>query len=343
MPLKRSMPWRALTVSASPRSLTISSECPIDWISMPWPGVVDRAHDVAHLIGARADARAHEAVGRVDRLVGLVLVGERDAALAQGALERVQRGVRVRRLDDAQAQHELPVDGLAVEREAGGVVAAVAHGLAHVDEVSPDRAARRQLDAADPAHSADLLGLVVLGPGQALERVGACCADVIMNECAHARGVRLGKCVGDRSVLGGQPLDRAGRQRLVREQPLGGAVRPDRVERAHDEPVAARRAERVVEVAVGLEAAARSIGETRQALHRAALLRVGANRRKLGRGGLEQLAQLVQLAHVAGSEALHDRAAPGHETHEALALEQMQRLAHRACARRRARPRSAPA
>ena len=118
----------------------ISSERPIDCTSMPWPGVVDRAHDVAHLIGARVHERAHEAVGRVDGLVGLVLVGERDAALAQGALERVEGGVRVGRLDDAQAQDEPAVDRLAVEREAGGVVAAVSHGLAHVDEVAADRA-----------------------------------------------------------------------------------------------------------------------------------------------------------------------------------------------------------
>ena len=55
-------------------------------------------------------------------------------------------------------------------------------------------------------------------PGQALERVLARAADVIMNECAHARGVRRGERPGDLGVLGGHALDGAGRPRLVGEE-----------------------------------------------------------------------------------------------------------------------------
>ena len=121
----------------------ISSERPIDCTSMPWPAS-STARTMSRTWSVVAPhERAHEAVGRVDGRVGLVLVGQRDAALAQRALERVEGGVGVRGLDDAQAQDELAVDRLAVEREARGVVAAVAHGLAHVDQVAPDRPARR--------------------------------------------------------------------------------------------------------------------------------------------------------------------------------------------------------
>ena len=73
----------------------ISSERPIDCTSMRVAGVVDRAHDVAHLVDRRALTSARtKRSGASTRVVGLVLGGERDAALAQRALERVERRVR---------------------------------------------------------------------------------------------------------------------------------------------------------------------------------------------------------------------------------------------------------
>jgi hypothetical protein len=179
-----------------------------------------------------------------------------------------------------------------------------------------------------PHMTADLLGRVVFVPGQAVERVLARAADVIMNESANARGVRLAKCTRDVGMLGRHALDGAGRPGLVGEQPVRRAMRPHRVERSHHEAVAARRAERPVEVAVGLEAPAPPLRERCEVLHRLAIGVRGARRRERGRGRLEQLAQLVQLAHVGGGEALHERAAPRHEANEPLLLEQVQRLAH---------------
>ena len=138
------------------------------------------ASSIAHLVGGRVDEHADEAVRCVDRAVGLVLARERDAALAQGALERIQGGVGLFGVLDTQAQDELALDRRAVEGEAGRVVAAVAHGLAHVDQVATDRAAAGKLDAADAAHSADLLGRVVVPvPGQTPQRVLSRAADVI--------------------------------------------------------------------------------------------------------------------------------------------------------------------
>ena len=55
-----------------------------------------------------------------------------------------------------------------------------------------------------------------------------------------------------------------------------------------------------MEVAVGLEAALPPLGERCEALHGAALLVARARSGETGGGGLEQLAQLVELAHVGG-------------------------------------------
>src|SRR3954447_25317769 len=178
-----------------------------------------------------------------------------------------------------------------------------------------------------PHISADLLGCVVFVPGQTLERVLACSADVIMNECAYARCVRSGEGLRDVGVFRRHALHGTRRPGLVREQAIRGAMTPDGVERAHDEAVAAGLAERTVEAAVRLEAAAPPLGQAGEALHGLALLLGRARRRECGGGGLEELAQLVQLAHVGGREALYEGAAPGHQPNEAPLLEQMQRLA----------------
>ena len=105
-------------------------------------------------------------------------------------------------------------------------------------------------------------------------------------------------------------------------------MRPHRVERAHDEPVAAGRANRVVEVAVGSEAPGAPLRQACEPPDVRALLARRPHRRELGRSGLEHLAQLVQLAHVRRREAQHERAAPRDEPHEAFVLEQVQRFAH---------------
>jgi len=105
-------------------------------------------------------------------------------------------------------------------------------------------------------------------------------------------------------------------------------MRPDRAERLHHEPVAAGLAERAVERPVGLEGVGATRGELGQAIDLGALLVARPRGCERGGGGLEQLAQLVELAHVGCREAHDERAAARHEPHEALALEQMQRLAH---------------
>ena len=166
-------------------------------------------------------------------------------------------------------------------------------------------------------------------PGQALERVLARTADVIMNECAHARGVRGGERARDVGVLGGHALDGAGRPRLVGEEPVAprdASRRESSVRMTRPLPHGAQSARWKSRLA-SKPPLRRSVSAARRCT--ACALRVrGARRRERGRGGLEQLAQLVQLAHVGGREALHERAAPRHEAHEALLLEQVQRLAH---------------
>src|SRR3954467_5030704 len=83
-----------------------------------------------------------------------------------------------------------------------------------------------------PHMSADLLGLVVVSvPGEALESALARAADVIMNECAPARGVGRRERPGDLGVVARPAPEGAGGRRLVREEARRGAVRPDGVER----------------------------------------------------------------------------------------------------------------
>ncbi len=80
---------------------------------------------------------------------------------------------------------------------------------------------------------------------------------------------------------------------------------------------------------MAVEGVAPALGETARGARTSARSAVARARgRERGGGGLEQLAQLVELAHVGGGEAQHERAAARHEAHEALALEQVQRLAH---------------
>ena len=177
-----------------------------------------------------------------------------------------------------------PSTGVAVEREAGRVVAAVAHGLAHVDQVAPDRA--RLVGSLMPQipHiqliSSALWSLRARAGARARREPAA--ADVIMNECAHARGVRRGERLGDRR--------RARRPGARPRRPAASGTRtgPRRARCVQTEssvrmiePVAAGRAERVVEVAVGRRSRplGRSVRRARRCTSRALVRRRRARSR----------------------------------------------------------------
>ncbi len=157
MPRNREMWWRASTSVAPPASLTISSECPTDWISMPGRSRLDRDReplDVARV----AELEAQEAVLGVGLIVVRDLVVEIAAEIAHGVGDALGVGQRPRRLGMARAHDQPRLVGLAVEREAGRVGAAVAHGLAHLHERLADRAGLVQQDSGDPAHQATSSG-----------------------------------------------------------------------------------------------------------------------------------------------------------------------------------------
>jgi len=118
--------------------LMISSERPIDWhLDVMAASSIARTMSRTWSTPALTDD-AHEAVGGVLRVVGLVLGGERHAALAQRALERIERP---RPCDAPRRSHRrMSRPRRACRRARTRRVVAPWRMPAHVDQVLPDRA-----------------------------------------------------------------------------------------------------------------------------------------------------------------------------------------------------------